>query len=79
MKAVRHLNLTIDINTYREAKRLVPPGKISKLFSDFLKEYLEKQKKEKLIAGYKSVAKSKIVKAEDKIWEGTIEDVIKDE
>ena len=39
----------------------------------------KEQQKEKLIAGYKSVAKSKIVREEDKIWEGTIEDGIEDE
>ena len=76
MKVVRHLNLTIDINTYHEAKRLVPPGQISKLFSDFLKEYMKKKKREELIAGYKSAARSKIVREEDKVWEGSIEDGI---
>jgi len=40
---------------------------------------LKKKKKEELIAGYKSTAKSKVVKEEDKIWEGTIEDGIEDE
>jgi hypothetical protein len=40
---------------------------------------LKKQKKEKLIAGYKSAAKSKVVKEEDKIWEGSIEDGIENE
>jgi hypothetical protein len=35
----------------------------------------EKQK-EKLIAGYKSAARSKIVREEDKVWEGSIEDGI---
>lgn len=76
MRVVRHLNLTIDINTYHEAKRLVPPGQISKLFSDFLKEYTKKKKREELIAGYKSAARSKIVREEDKVWEGSIEDGI---
>ena len=42
-------------------------------------EKLEKEKKisrEKLIAGYKSTAKSKKMRAEDKVWEGSIEDGI---
>jgi hypothetical protein len=67
MASKHYLNLSIDINTYYEAKRLVPPGQISKLFSEFLKEYFKKQKQERLIAGYKSAAKSKIVREEDKI------------
>jgi hypothetical protein len=40
---------------------------------------LKKKKREALIAGYKSAAKSKIVQEEDKIWEGTIEDGIENE
>ena len=79
MKTVRHLNLTVDIETYRKAKKIIPQGRVSKLFNDFLKEYTEKKSKERLIAGYKSAAKSKIVKEEDKIWEGSIEDGIEDE
>ncbi|CFW93497.1 Putative MazE7 antitoxin (plasmid) [endosymbiont DhMRE of Dentiscutata heterogama] len=74
-----YLNLSIDTNVYYETKRLVPPGQISQLFSDFLKEYVKKKKREELIAGYKSAAKSKIVREEDKIWEGTIEDGIENE
>ena len=67
MKTVRHLNLTIDIKTYQKAKEIITRGQVSQLFSDFLKEYTEKKKKEKLIAGYKSAAKSKVVREEDKI------------
>jgi hypothetical protein len=37
---------------------------------------LKKIKQERLIAGYKRTAKSKAVKEEDKIWEGSIEDGI---
>jgi hypothetical protein len=67
MKTVRHLNLTVDIETYRKAKKIIPQGQVSKLFNNFLKEYTEKKSKEILIAGYKSAAKSKIVREEDKI------------
>jgi len=76
MRRIRHLNLTIEINTYHEVKKNIPRGQVSQLFNDFLKEYMKKQKKEKLIASYKSTAQSKAVKAEDKIWEGSIEDGI---
>jgi hypothetical protein len=67
MRKIKHLNLTIDIDTYHEAKRNIPRGQISQLFNDFLKEYMKKKKREELIAGYKSAAKSKIVQEEDKI------------
>jgi len=40
---------------------------------------MKKKKREELIAGYKSVAKSKVVREEDKIWEGSIEDGIENE
>ena len=76
MRNIKHLNLTIDINTYHEAKKNIPRGQVSQLFSNFLNEYLKKKKKEELIAGYKSTAKSKAMQEEDKVWEGSIEDGI---
>ncbi|CAI2185797.1 15956_t:CDS:2 [Funneliformis geosporum] len=66
MRNIKHLNLTIDINTYREAKRNIPRGQVSKLVNDFLKEYMKKKKKEELTASYKSTAQSKEMRAEDK-------------
>ena len=76
MRNIKHLNLTIDIRTYHEVKKNIPRGQVSQLFNNFLKEYMKKQKKEQLIASYKRTAQSKAVKAEDKIWEGSIEDGI---
>jgi hypothetical protein len=67
MRTVRHLNLTIDINTYKEVKKNIPRGQVSKLFNDFLKEYTKKKNKERLIASYKKTARSKAVRKEDKI------------
>ena len=75
----KHLSLNIEAEVYWEIKRTFPPGQISTLANDILKEYLKKKKREELIAGYKSAAKSKIVREEDKIWEGSIEDGIEDE
>jgi hypothetical protein len=63
----QHINLSIDINTYQEVKRLVPPGQISKLFNDFLKEYSKKKRQQELKLAYQRTAKSKVVKEEDKI------------
>ena len=72
----KRLSLTMDSNTYYQAKRLVPQGQISKLFNNFLKEYVKKQKELELKAAYQRTAQSKKMRAEDKIWEGSIEDGI---
>jgi hypothetical protein len=63
----KHLSLNVEPEVYREVKNTIPSGQISNFLNNLLKEHLKKQKKEKLIAGYKSVAKSKIVREEDKI------------
>jgi len=75
----KHLSLNVEAEVYNEIKNTFPAGQVSNYVNDILKEYLKKKKKEELIAGYKSTAKSKVVKEEDKIWEGTIEDGIEDE
>jgi len=75
----KNVNLNLEANIYQEARRSVPTGQVSSLVNNLLKEYLKKKKREELIAGYKSTAKSKIMREEDKIWEGTIEDGIEDE
>jgi len=79
----KHLSLNVEAEVYNEVKNAFPAGQVSNYVNDILKEHLKKMKKEKekekLIAGYKSAAKSKVVKEEDKIWEGTIEDGIEDE
>jgi len=72
----QNLNLSIDIKTFREAKRLVPPRQISKLFNEFLKEYTKRKKQERLIASYKKTARSKAVRKEDEIWEDATADGI---
>lgn len=76
MKTVRHLNLTVDINTYQKAKKIIPQRQVSRLFNDFLKEYTEKKSKERLIASYKKTARSKAIKKEDKIWDEAVADGI---
>ena len=72
----RHLSLTVEADVYQEVKKTIPEGQISTFVNNLLKEHLKKMKREKLIASYKSTAKSKAVKEEDKIWEGSIEDGI---
>ena len=79
----KHLSLNVEAEVYNEVKNTFPAGQVSTYVNNILKEHLKKLKKEKqkekLIAGYKSAARSKAVKEEDKIWEGTIEDGIEDE
>ena len=63
----KHLSLNVEAEVYNEIKNTFPAGQVSNYVNDILKEYLKKKKKEELIAGYKSTAKSKVVKEEDKI------------
>jgi hypothetical protein len=70
----KQLTLSLEANTYQEAKEIIPNGRISPIINNLLEEYLKKQKKERLIASYKRTAKSKAIKEEDKIWEGSIAD-----
>lgn len=72
----KHLSLNVEAEVYNEIKNAFPAGQVSNYVNDILKEYLKKKKREELIAGYKSAAKSKVVREEDKIWEGSIEDGI---
>ncbi len=75
----KHLSLNVEAEVYQEVKRVVPVGQVSTFVNNLLKEHLKKLKEEKLIADYKSTARSKAMREEDKIWEGTIEDGIEDE
>ena len=72
----KHLSLNVEAEVYNEVKKAFPAGQVSNYVNDILKEYLKKKKKEELIAGYKSTARSKAMREEDKVWEGTIEDGI---
>ena len=72
----RNINISLEPEVYQGTKKVAPGGEISPFVNNLLKEHLKKIKQEKLIAGYKSTAKSKAVKEEDKIWEGSIEDGI---
>jgi hypothetical protein len=63
----RNLNLSVELDTYQEVKRTIPEGKVSPLVDSLLKEYFKKKKREELIAGYKSAARSKIMREEDKV------------
>ncbi len=75
----KHLSLNVESDVYREVKRTIPVGQVSTFVNNLLKEHLKKKKREELIAGYKSAARSKIVREEDKVWEGSIEDGIENE
>jgi indole-3-glycerol phosphate synthase len=72
----KQLTLTLEANTYQEAKEIIPTGQVSPLINSLLEEYLKKRKRERLIASYKKTASSKTIKAEDKIWEDAVADGI---
>lgn len=72
----RQLTLSLEANTYQEAKEIIPTGRISPIINSLLEEYLRKTKRERLIASYKKTAKSKAIKEEDRIWEESIADGI---
>ncbi len=76
----KHLSLNIEAEVYNEVKNTFPVGQVSTCVNNILKEHLKKmkkeQQKERLIADYKSTARSKAMRAEDKVWEGSIEDGI---
>lgn len=76
----KHLSLNIEAEVYNEVKNTFPAGQVSTHVNSILKEHLKKMKKEnqkeKLIADYKSTARSKAMRDEDKVWEGSIEDGI---
>jgi hypothetical protein len=63
----RHLSLTVEVDVYQEVKKIIPEGQISTFVNNLLKEQLKKKKREELIAGYKSTARSKAMRAEDKV------------
>jgi len=63
----KNVNLNLEANIYQEARRSVPTGQVSSLVNNLLKEHLKKKKREELIAGYKSTAKSKAMREEDKV------------
>lgn len=74
----KHLSLNIEAEVCDEVKKTFPEGQVSTYVNDILKEHLKKLKKERqkerLIASYKKTAKSKAIKAEDKIWEDAVAD-----
>jgi hypothetical protein len=63
----KHLSLNVEAKVYNEIKNAFPAGQVSNYVNDILKEHLKKMKKEKLIADYKSTARSKAMREEDKI------------
>lgn len=70
------VSLNLEVGVYQEARKIIPDRQISLLVNNLLKEYLKKQKKQELKEAYQRTAKSKKMRAEDKVWEGSIEDGI---
>jgi len=81
----RNTNVYFQEEVYNRLRQITG-GKISKFVNEAVGEKIKKAEKAKeedlkkrLIKGYKKVAKSKKMQAEDKIWEGAVEDGIDDE
>ena len=75
----RNINIYLQEDLHKKLQPWIKERKVSKFINEAVAEKLEKEKKisrEKLIAGYKSTAKSKKMRAEDKVWEGSVEDGI---
>ena len=75
----KHLSLNIESDVYQEVKRTIPVGQVSTFVNNLLKEHLMKLKEQELKEAYQRTAKSKEMREEDKVWEGTVEDGIEDE
>ena len=82
----RNVNIYFQEDTYNKLRSFTGERKISRFVNEAVVEKLSKEKKkekaelrEKLIADYKSTAQSKKMRAEDKVWEGSIEDGIENE
>ena len=75
----RNINIYLQEDLHKRLQPWIRERKVSKFINEAVVEKLakaEKISKEKLIAGYKSTARSKKMRAEDKVWEGSIEDGI---
>lgn len=72
----KHLSLNVEPKVYQEVKNAVPAGQVGKFVNNILKEYFKKQKTQELKEAYKRTAKSKEMREENKVWEGSIEDGI---
>ena len=75
----KNINLNLEEDIYQAVRRTVPKGQVSSLVNNFFKEHLKKLKEQELKEAYQRTAKSKQMRKEDKVWEGTIEDGIEDE
>jgi len=81
----RNTNIYFPEETYNKLRQMAG-AKISRFVSLAVEEKIKREQQElkeelrqKLIVDYKSVAQSKAMQAERKIWEGGIEDGLKDE
>ena len=75
----KNVNLNLEASIYQEVRRTTPTRQVSSLINSLLKEHLMKLKEQELKEAYQRTAKSKEMREEDKVWEGTVEDGIEDE
>jgi len=74
----RTLSLTVEENIYQEVKNTIPVGEVSPLVNNLLKEYLKKQREQKLIIAYQRIAKNKKLQSELALWDSISGDGLND-
>ena len=74
----RTLSLTVEENIYQEVKNTIPVGGVSPLVNNLLKEYLKKQREQKLITAYQRIAKNKNLQSELALWSSISGDGLND-
>lgn len=72
----KNVNISLEPKVYQAAKKFVPKGEISPFINNVLKEYVKKQKEQELKKAYQRTARSKAMREEDKVLEGSVEDGI---
>ena len=72
---MKQLCISIQEKTYQSLKQQVGQRQISQFIDKLVTEKLT-EKKQRLIEGYKRVARSKARRKEDQIWDGAVGDGI---
>ncbi len=73
---MKTLSISIQEKTYQDLRQQIGQRQISQFINKLVDEELAK-KKQRLIEGYKRVAKSKARREEDKIWDGAVGDGVR--
>jgi hypothetical protein len=63
----RNINISLEPEIYNQTKKLAPKGEISPFVNKVLKAHLKKYNEKELKEAYRRTAKSKEMRAEDKV------------